>query len=78
VGRNTARDFHKVMDGSCTRVWLRCLEKNPRELKTQEGIGRQQGLTALLVKTDQRLEQDSEAEAGHTGAMGRLFVGMGR
>jgi hypothetical protein len=60
----------KVMSGGGAKASPRCLEKNPQELKVQEGIERLSGLNRLVVATDRCSDQCLEVEALGSGAGG--------
>jgi hypothetical protein len=60
----------KVMSGGGVKASPRQPEKNPRELKAQEGIEWQAGLTPLFATTDRCPDQSPEGGASESGSGG--------
>jgi hypothetical protein len=53
---DSERKAGKVMSGGGVKAFPRCSEKNPQELKAQEGIERLAGLNNLSAATDRCLD----------------------
>jgi hypothetical protein len=58
------------MSGGGAKASPRHPEKNPQELKAQEGIEQSAGLNRLLTATDRCSDQRPGGEAGGTGSGG--------
>jgi hypothetical protein len=67
------RTTRKAMSGGSVMTLLRCANRDPRELKMQEGNEWSAGLNRLTVTTNRNSDQSPEGGVGESGTSGATY-----